>query len=272
MKKYFAPSILGFSLRALLVLLAACGSGGGAERTTAKLWLEENFNTGGFNPSWNESFVREEFYSAKNKPFVNLGGTHGFVLHYHIPSGQNEFTPAQVGIFGSEAFTKATGRASVEESYVEWEEFFPAEHDFADGAQKLLRLTGYYPGEAPGAEVNLIASGSNSNLQLSVIHPGNNTQPIDLFKNTGLSLPTARWVKLAVWVKLNTPGKEDGFARAYLDGNEIVNLRQASLRGQDQRGWNVLWIGGTHSNGAGKLTRKESSRYIDNIRWYNTLP
>ena len=269
-KLSFWPALL---LPALALNFYACGYTEGPEtakdQRTEPL-LVENFDNCEFDPQWNASFVRTELYEGHEVPFVSAHG-HGCVLHQYIPENMDETTAAQVGLEGREAFLRVAGTPEVDEFYIEWEEFFPEEHDFADCSQKMMRFTFYDGGDSPGSEINLTAQDDNTNIQLFLYHPeSENGGPIDLFTNTNLSVPTGRWVRFAVWAKLNTPGEQDGFARAYMDNQEIASLENVSNRGWDTRGWNVMWIGGNHSNN--RETTQASSRYIDNIRWYATKP
>ena len=259
---------------ALLPLLSFClscgGGGGGGGGSPAKLLLTEDFNTCSFNPAWNGSFVRYELYPPGVQPFVEMPG-HGCVLQQYVPQGVDEVTSAEVLMEGDEAFQRATGNSQAEEFYVEWQEFFPDDHDFADGSQKLMRFTYWRDGDDSGPGANLVLQTNNSNVQLTMDDShGKDGSYIDLFTNTERSLPTGRWVDLGVWVRLNTPGDSDGFAKAYMDGEEIVNMENISNRGEDWRGFNVMWVGGNHTNQ--KNTVKASNRYIDNIRWYDRKP
>ena len=252
------------------LVLHCCPRGAAAD--PSRLLLQENFDSGKFSKLWSEVIVKESYYPSGSGPVATLPG-HGKALYYHVPVGFNEISPATVSASGSATFTKIAGRPSVDEFYMEWEEMFPDGTTFAQGAQKLLRFTHYKEGDPPGCELNLIAGNGNRNIQLSFIHPGDtNGSPIDLFKNTNLPMPTGRWVKIVVWTRLNTPGQNDGFGRVWLDGEQIVAMENLSNRGHDARGWNTMWIGGTFSNGAGKLSRSTFDRYIDNIRWFSTKP
>jgi hypothetical protein len=232
--------------------------------------ISESFDTCGFSPGWDGSFVRTEFYPSGMQPFVEMSG-HGCVLQQYIPVGVDDITSAQVGLESAEGFTRVTGGSEVDEFYVEWQEYYPDDHDFADGAQKLFRFTYWKEGESRGPTIHLMAQYENTDLQLAVFHPdGDDGNPIDLFTDTHLAIPTGRWVDLGVWCRLNTPGESDGFCRAYLDGQEVANMDQISIRGNDTRGFNIMWVGGNHTNQ--KPTVHASSRFIDNIRWFNTKP
>jgi len=232
--------------------------------------LTESFDKCDFSQGWNGSFVRSELYPRGTGPFASFAG-HGCVLHQYIPDNSNETTSAQAGVEGSAAFAQITGMPFVDEFYIEWQEYFPEDHDFADGSQKMMRFTYYEPGEEDGSEINLTTQNENTNIQLFLYHPrGSDGEAIDLFVNTGIAIPTGRWVTFAVWAKLNSPGENDGFARAYMDGVEIAALEDISNRGWDTRGWNIMWVGGNHTNDS--ETTQASSRYLDNIRWYAAKP
>ena len=239
-------------------------------RADAKLLLQEDYEQGGFSPGWNGSFVQDKLYPSGVTPFVQVPG-HGYVMQQYIPEGTDEVTPAQSGVEGEEAFARVTGKRTADEFYVEWEEFYPEDHAFAKGAQKMLRFTYWDEGTGRGPGIDFWNQYGNRNLQLAVGHPkGSSGVPIDIFRNTHSSIPRGQWVKFGVGCKLNTPGKRDGFAYAYKDGREIARMEGISNRGDDTRGFNIMWVGGNHTN-QGK-TRKASIRYIDNIKWYATWP
>lgn len=194
-------------------------------------------------------------------------------MHYHIPAGIDEVTPIQAGLNGSEAFTAVAGVPEVGEFYLEWEEFFDPNHDFADGSQKLLRFTRIQDGEGPqsGPHVDFWTQNDNTNIQLFFYHPdGNGGREIDIFSNTNRSIPTGRWVKFGVWCRLNTPGRSDGFGRVFMDDLLLIDLSDINNRGKSRLGWNAMWIGGNFSH-RGPSTQS-SSRFIDNIRWFDTFP
>jgi len=214
--------------------------------------------------------VREDNYPPGVAPFVELPD-HGCVMQQYVPAGADEITSAQVGVEGDDEFLRITGSPQVDEFYVEWQEFFPEGHDFPDGSQKMLRFTYYNAGDNNGSQINLSTQNENTNIQLFLYHPeGENGEFINLFYDTNLPIPVGRWVNFAVWARLNTLGQADGFAVAYMDGNEIARLDNISNRGSDSRGWNVMWVGGNYTNQG--PTANASNRFIDNIRWYNTKP
>lgn len=230
-----------------------------------ELLLEENFDTCGFNGQWNASFVRNELYPSGMAPFVAMDG-HGCAMMQYVPAGADEVTSAQVGLEGSAAFNSALGSSELEEFYVQWEENFPRDHDFADGSQKLVRFKYWEDGEPLGAEITLQDQYSNGNLQVFMFHPSGT----DYGLNTGMSMPVDRWVKMGLWCKLNTPGSSDGFCRVYMDDSQIASVESMNIRGNDQRGFNQMWVGGNHTNQ--KATVKASVRFIDNIRLFSSKP
>jgi hypothetical protein len=163
--------------------------------------MADGFDNGTFDARWNGAYIREEFYTNGLIPFPQFEG-HGYVMHYHIPAGQNEITPVQIGADQAAGFRPLTGRDDLDELYFEWQEYIPKNTDFADISQKMLRATVYYPDQPKGCEMNWVIQGNNTNLQLSFEDPAFDP-PIDLFTNTNLSIPTDQWVTFAVWTKLN---------------------------------------------------------------------
>ena len=226
----------------------------------SRLLISESFDDCAFSPGWNGSYVRSECYPGGTSPFVAMDD-HDCVLQQRIPAGTDDMTPAQVGMEGTGAFQRVTGSPEVSEFYITWEEYYPAEHDFADGAQKMLRFT-----SEGGPGMMLQNQYNNRNLQISAFHPSG----VDIFQNSGRSVPVDRWVSFAVWCKLNTPGRQDGFCRAWMDNEQIIDMSNVNMRGNDTRGWYLMWVGGNHTNQ--KPTTRTSLRFIDNIRWYNTKP
>jgi hypothetical protein len=231
----------------------------------ARLLVSESFDNCAFSTSWNETTVALEYYPDGEQPFVQMEG-HSCVLQQYIPAGVDDITMAQVGMSGADAFQQITGSPDADEFYVEWQELYPEDHDFADAAQKLLRFVYSKEDEPRGAQFNLQALDDNSNLQLSWYHPDG----IDAAWNTHLSIPVGRWVTFGVWCKLNTPGESDGFSRFYLDGEQVANVENLNNRGNDDRGWNNMWVGGNHTNHG--LTVQASRRFIDNIQWWSSKP
>jgi hypothetical protein len=248
---------LFFPLAALLTIVSGQLETAAAD---ANLLAAESFDNCAFSGQFNGSYIRSEFYPPGTSPFVAMDG-HGCVMEQRIPAGVDDITPAQVGMEGSDGFTQVTGSPDADEFYVEWEEFYPPDHDFADGAQKMLRFI-----REGGPAVMLQNQYNNANLQISIYHPSG----VDIFQNTQRSVPLGRWVSFGVWCRLNTPRELDGFCRAYMDGEQIVDMSSINMRGSDTRGWDIMWVGGNHTNQ--KPTVKTSLRFIDNIRWYNTKP
>ena len=235
------------------------------------LVLEETFDTTELSPLWTVAGVKEELYRTDRiEPFPKMAD-HGRVLHYYLPKGVNEVTPAEVAVQGDAAFYGVIDKPQAEEFYLEWQEFYPKDHDFADGSQKLLRFTYWQEGEDKGCELTFVIRSNNRSLDIELFHPkAKDGSPVDITFGLPRRMPTERWVTLGVWCKLNTPGKSDGFVRAYMDAEQVLDRSSLNLRGADTRGWNQMWLGGNHSNRA--LTKQASSRFIDNVRWYRTKP
>ena len=288
-------------LALLLALLSACGSSGGVSESEglpsfteftvgvldtrgspdAVLHLRETFDSG-FNSLWNGAFIWENNYfpgagrnpvrspsteDLFNRVFLNLPGR-GRVLHYLIPKGKDEVTPVMVGAQDDSGMKRVTGVGEVDEFYLEWEEFYVPGHDFADGSQKLARYT-FSRGSQRGSHVDFWIQNNNSTIQLFLFHPGKK-EPLEHAVNTSFGVPVGEWISFGVWVRLNTPGKSDGFGRAYINGRLIIDMGQLNIRGDDRRGFNQMALGMNHSNRGPTL--KESSRYIDNIEWWSTRP
>lgn len=112
---------------------------------------------------------------------------------------------------------------------------------------------------------------NNDRMQLSLYHSTGLDDGGLL--DTGLdtvSMPVGRWVRFGVWARMNTPSRSDGFVVVYMDGEPIISQTRMSLRGSDTRGWNIMWIGGNHSNW--DSTPRASSRYFDDVKFYSSKP
>ena len=292
----FRSALIIFSL----ALLFACGGGGSSEpeevsvfadfvegpldsrgSPDAVLHLRETFDSG-FNPLWNGAFIWENNYvsGAGKKPvrqpssdevfnrvFLNFSGR-GRVLHYLIPQGKDEVTPVMVGAQEEIGMKMVTGARQIEEFYLEWEELYTPGHDFANGSQKLTRYS-FSKGSQRGPHVDFWIQNNNSTIQLFLFHPGNG-EPIEHAVNTSFGVPVGEWIRFGVWVRLNDPGRSNGFGRAYLNDRLIIDIDQVSIRGEDSRGFNQMALGMNHSNRG--LTTQESSRYIDNVEWWSSRP
>ncbi|HMO17008.1 MAG TPA: hypothetical protein PKA63_00110 [Oligoflexia bacterium] len=270
----------------LPILLAACSSSSSdsgirdasQSRGDVVLYLSEDFENKSFSTLLNNSVINLDHYPDPIQPFVDFPGK-GIVLHYHFPVGRNDTTPAQIGVSGDEAFLTLTGSRALQEMYLEWDEYFPDSHDFANGSQKIFRA-GFWgkpnPHELSEQEgriqIGLELMWENSYFDLTSYYPAtNNSRERSRSNHQGFNAPRNQWFTLAVWIQLNTPGKSDGRITVYRDDKIIAEIHDADLRGDNTEGVNYFWIGGNYSN-LGQVTRQSSSRYIDNIRWYSSKP
>jgi hypothetical protein len=236
------------------------------------LLLEEHFDSRTFNPLWTSAGFLTDLYDEHGvSGFGDVDG-HESALHYYIAEGTDELTPASVGVEGDDEFLRVTGRANAEEFYLEWNEFFEEDYDFAEIGQKLLRFTYWKTEEERGLELTFGILNNNDRIQLFLYHPygREDGSVLDLGLDYQHGVALGRWVQFGVWCRMNTPGESDGFVRVYMDGEEIISQDEMSLRGTDSRGWNIMWLGGNYSNIGPTAT--SSSRYIDDIRWYSTKP
>ncbi len=251
-----------------LAMLGFCGAAAQAQ----VLYLSDSFDYNQFSPHWSIAGFQQNLYTPSNQAaFVDLAG-HQSAVHYYIPRGVDEVTPAQMSVEGEASFQRLTGRPQADEFYLEWSEFFPEDHNFADHGQKMVRFDYWKAGEERGTEMTFAVLDNNSRMQVFLYHPRGqlNGRTLDI----GLDaqpIPVGRWVRLGLWVRQNTPGAADGFVYLYLDGQLILSQTNMSIRGRDTRGWNIMWIGGNHSNSTGP-TRQASHRYIDDVLWYSSKP
>ncbi len=76
-------------------------------------------------------------------------------------------------------------------------------------------------------------------------------------------LETKRWYCLEQQVRLNTPGKNDGILRAWIDGRLAFEKTDIRFRDTDKLKIERLWMNFCH--GGGEPSPHEQHAYIDNL-------
>jgi len=91
----------------------------------------------------------------------------------------------------------------------------------------------------------------------------------------GRPLPVGRWVRLEVYVEMNTPGVANGVARLWIDGDAIVDESDVEWigplePGQSLRdvGWGHLWVDPTYGGGSNPVPE---DMYFQIDDWYTSV-
>ena len=175
-------------------------------------------------------------------------------------------------------FSDWAGRPELDEIYIEHLEYWEESYDSPTGSQKMVRIGRYVPDDPFGPYLDSWNQEANTNLQLfHYYRDGGSASINEYFQNTSRGLEKGRWVKFGNWVKLNSPGSSDGFARLYVDDQLIASIEQAEFRPNSQ-GYNFFFIGGNATYFSSEISNRESypvrdsSRFISGIRVYSTKP
>ncbi len=242
----------------------------------ARLLFSEDFTGGQVQVGWTSAIFETQNYSDTAQ-FTQIAGRWAAVYNLIARSDNgNEQTPFNITKFD---FTDWAGTPEVDELYIEHYEYWEPGFDFPTGAQKMVRIGRYYDGDPTGPYIDFWNQFANTNLQSFSYNRISGTEAgLELSANSLRGVPTGRWVKFANWVKLNTPGKADGFVRAYVDDQRLPSIENAVMR-NDSKGYNFFWIGGNatyfqpeDSGGHLPYPARDSLRYISGIRIYTTRP
>ena len=222
--------------------------------------------------------VLEELFPKKERQ-------RGRVLRYLIREGTNERSPVRLGIQSAAGMRKILGAKEFHEIYLEHLVYVPKDHDPADGSQKWIRFvrTGKKGKKQERLEFNLWITNDNTALQLACYHKSAGQEPHEKFKWGDDGLQFGRWIRVGLWVRLNSrkDGKDiaDGFARLYLgdpskplDGKlkPAIAIDDVVFRPGDERGFTMLSFGGNYSNRG--PSSKDSEIWFDDLQWWTTRP
>lgn len=262
--------------------LLSCGGahGGGPKHVmkleSARLLLADSFEDDAVNPAWSLNTLASNYESSAGSPFV-----HGLVpdgttaIQYSLLAGQNEVAPVTLGVDATQ-LSAIVGAPEAEEAYFEWYEFFEPDYAFPDSSQKLLRFGFDDPEQTSSKkEIGVVIQAENSDVNIQYFcgtWGDSSACEVENALHSDMPIPTGRWVKLGFWVRLNTPGESDGLLELSLDDEILIEAHDLDLRGNDPHGFNFMWLGGNVSALSEEGIKRPSSRYIDNVRWYNTKP
>jgi hypothetical protein len=194
--------------------------------------------------------------------------------HYYALTGTNEQTPWQIGM--AEARMVELFGGIPDEIFLQWSEYFSASYPFASSSQKLIRI-GYSNESHPESkkEFTVVTQATNTDVNLQYFCGAwgdDSLCSVDTAEHSDDPHPLNEWVTWWAWVKLNNPGESDGFMRVYKNGVLYLEQTDADLRGTDTRGFNYFWVGGNYSNLLGANLTGSGSRYIDEIKLYDSYP
>lgn len=79
---------------------------------------------------------------------------------------------------------------------------------------------------------------------------------------TGM-LENNRWYCIEQYLKLNTPGKQDGILKAWIDGKQVYEKSDVRLRNISSIKIESVWMNIYH--GGTKKPNREMSLYLDNV-------
>lgn len=272
--------LLGVSACSLALL--SCGGAGGGGPThqkkseSARLLLADSFEDSSVNPAWSLITLATNYLSSAGSPFVHGPVEDGSTaIHYSLLAGQNEVAPITLGADPAQ-LSAIVGAPEAEEAYFEWHEYFEPDYAFPDSSQKLLRF-GFDDPEQPASkkEIGVVVQAENSDVNIQYFcgtWGDSSLCEVENALHSDIPIPTGRWVKFGFWVRLNTPGESDGLLELYLDDELLLEAHDLDLRGNDPHGFNFMWLGGNVSALSEEGIKRSSSRYIDNVRWFSTMP
>ncbi|QEA40487.1 hypothetical protein FGL86_16330 [Pistricoccus aurantiacus] len=193
----------------------------------------------------------------------------GLRVHYPAKSSspsdskQNDDVPRG----GAGFYTKPHELAGAERACLRYQVFFPEGFDFVKGG----KLPGLYGGEAPSGGTP--ATGENGfTLRFMWRKNGQGelyeyvvNQPGDYGASSGRgrwTFDTGRWVTLEQEIVLNTPGKEDGLARVWVDGQPVLEQQGIVYRTSEDVTIDGIMFS-TFFGGTGKGWRTPRDQAVD---------
>eukprot|EP00112_Aurelia_sp_Birch-Aquarium-sp1_P010135 Seg21789.1 transcript_id=Seg21789.1/GoldUCD/mRNA.D3Y31 product="hypothetical protein" protein_id=Seg21789.1/GoldUCD/D3Y31 len=82
-------------------------------------------------------------------------------------------------------------------------------------------------------------------------------------KNYNTVIPYGKWVCVEQYMKLNTPGKKDGIARAWVDGKLVFEKKDYHWRNTDELKIESYWL--NYYRGGEEPAQHDHHVYIDNL-------
>lgn len=168
---------------------------------------------------------------------------------------------------GAGFYTKPDEFAGAERACLRYQVFFPQGFDFVKGG----KLPGLYGGEAPSGGTP--ATGENGfSMRFMWRKDGQGelyeyvvNQPGDYGASSGRgswTFDTGRWVTLEQEIVLNTPGKEDGLARVWVDNQPVLEQQGIVYRTSDDVTIDGIMFS-TFFGGTGKSWRTPQDQSVD---------
>ncbi len=209
----------------------------------------EDFELGHFAPFWSEVVGNTSINSDRS--FVH-SGTYSARISYLGNETRGElFLPS----------------FSTDHVYLRWYDYFAGGFDFPLNL-KMSFLS------SPGAyDVYVITWGDPMNDS-----PGERAEAlgfvqaraVDKRTDSGARPETGRWYCLEQEIILNTPGRQDGVMRFWVDGALLINNTAADVRGSSSSPLSSGWLGGNYSNSNGGTNptpdpARPSYRYLDDV-------
>ena len=257
-----------------LALLCACGD---EQANAADLLFSESFESQSAT-TWT-AYPDSRHYTPNTAQslYVTTQAHEGsYSANYYALSGTNERTPVMFYADPTD-FNEITGTSDgTTEIYFQWHDYFTSTYPFPSSQQKLFRI-GYdnvsFPAEKKEITVGIQTSNADVDLGYFCGQWGDSSAcNVGAALHTNQPIATNQWVKLAIWIKLNTPGSSDGFIRFYIDDVLAMEGTSLNLRGTNTKGFNFLWLGGNYSMLSGGTLSGNGNRYIDDVKWYDSQP
>ncbi|MGD9570402.1 MAG: polysaccharide lyase [Thermoleophilia bacterium] len=251
-----ALAALGVSCAALAASPAAMAAVGDTTSATAEqrlvgdskvLWMGTFDNPG----DWKANFGVATFGNSANASIVKPAfADHGAVMEIRTPPNQ------RWGVDMRQGFAQM-GLAPREEAYLRYRVYFPEDYDWAEGG-KIPGLSGITPGDAATSTSSggvysqrswsgrlYWKEGGGLVSYLYVKHAGGKTISNSTGRYIGISprwykdgqsskgymtMSRGQWHTIEIHYKMNTPGKNDGWHRGWVDGRLGIDLRDVQYR------------------------------------------
>ena len=159
--------------------------------------------------------------------------------------------------------------------------YFPANYSMHSNGEKWLymRVNGDGMSET-SATVGLKPEGSETangqTFGFDLWMPGHPVQAVYPQPTTTTRIPKGRWVKLEVYMSMNSPGKSDGEYRAWLDGSLVHAVSNLNIRANatSQPFFDGIRFDGTRGGGRSDTPTPAAgqSRFYNRLAWYAAGP
>ncbi|WP_231489509.1 polysaccharide lyase [Billgrantia saliphila] len=219
--------------------------------------------------------IREDFTSTRdwgteNNTSLLPAMTSGLpepALRVHYPAGSSSPSDAdQEGVprGGAGFYTEHADLQYTDRACLHYLLRFDTNFDFVKGG----KLPGLYGGEAPsGGEKVTGENGFSMRLMWredgqGELYPYVVGHEGDSIGRGAWYFPTGRWISVEQELILNTPGKEDGLVRLWIDGWPILERRDLVYRTQSDVGIDGLMFS-TFFGGTGEKWRTPRDQHVD---------